>query len=95
MAWRKSIVGALVVAALAVPAVIFRPDRAVRVATGGARSPCLGQRRTTFTCAIALAIATSSSLRPPNVVDWGLSGFARTMSAPARIAFNEIGRAHV
>jgi hypothetical protein len=34
VAWRKSIVGALVAAVLAVPAVIFRPDRAVRVATG-------------------------------------------------------------
>jgi CubicO group peptidase (beta-lactamase class C family) len=34
VAWRKLTAGALVVAALAVPAVIFRPDRAIRVATG-------------------------------------------------------------
>ncbi len=34
MTWRKLMAGALVVAALAVPAVIFRPDRAIRVATG-------------------------------------------------------------
>jgi CubicO group peptidase (beta-lactamase class C family) len=34
VAWRKLMAGALVVAALAVPAVIFRPDRAIRVATG-------------------------------------------------------------
>ena len=34
MAWRKLMAGALVVAALTVPAVIFRPDRAIRVATG-------------------------------------------------------------
>lgn len=34
MGWRKATAGVLVVAALAAPAVIYRPDRAIRVATG-------------------------------------------------------------
>ena len=38
---------------------------------------------------MAFAIARNCSRRPSNTADWGLSGFATTINAPARMASKE------